>query len=80
MKQRFKSKNIDRAAFLVRVIAARDGALLDELIESLRCMPAIDAHQILDAADAVMPVRDHLYWEAFLEVSQAVRVEVEPFI
>ena len=61
------SRNSIRARGLVQVIESRELGNLVELIESLRLMPGLVAHDILDRADAMLAASDRHFLETFLE-------------
>ncbi|MEQ1717169.1 MAG: hypothetical protein ABL907_14490 [Hyphomicrobium sp.] len=64
-------KNADRSEFLATVVRARDFILLAELIESLQLMPGLQAHDILDRADAALMPKDRLFLQTLLDATQA---------
>ena len=61
------NRNAIRARGLVQIIESREFGNLVELIERLRLMPGLVAHDILDRADAMLDGPDRQFLETVLE-------------
>lgn len=66
-----KSDNATRSEILANAVRDRDLILLADLIESLQLMPGLQAHDVLDRADAVLVPKDRRFLQTILAATQA---------
>jgi hypothetical protein len=66
-----KSDNATRSEILANAVRDRDLILLADLIESLQLMPGLQAHDVLDRADAALVPKDRLFLQTILAATQA---------
>lgn len=66
-----KSDNGTRSIFLASAVKERDVLLLADLLARLQLMPGLQAHEILDRADAALVPKDRLFLQMILDITQA---------
>ena len=64
-------KNANRSEFLAAIVRDRDFILLAELFDSLQLMPGLQAHDILERADAALMPKDRIFMQMLLDAAQA---------
>ncbi len=62
-----KNDNSTRSKFLASAVKDRDVILLADLLASLKLMPGLQAHNILDEADTSLAPKDRLFLQVIFD-------------